>query len=136
MRFYFQIRHKTDQLFCQSDKNPCLLGGQLSQLAAFHPWPITAHQTSTLAYFHIQSNRSSHLGIHKQTNACWSIPRSQTMFIHFKICIRYAESGNYKAFVVIHFSLLSIITFIKIKSYGNCECLTCKMGLVLILLSL
>ena len=25
--------------------------------------------------------------------------RSQTVFIHFKICIRYAENGNYEAFV-------------------------------------
>ena len=33
-----------------------------------------------------RSNRSTHLGIHKQTNACWSIPRSQTVFIHFKVC--------------------------------------------------
>ena len=24
-------------------------------------------------------NQSSHLGIHKQTNACWSIPRSHTV---------------------------------------------------------
>ena len=42
------------------------------------------------------------LAIHKQTNVCWSMPRSQTVFIHFKICIRYAENGNYEAFVVVH----------------------------------
>ena len=47
------------------------------------------------------NNRSSHLGIHKQTNACWSIPRSQTVFYHFKICRRSAESGNYEAFVLV-----------------------------------
>ena len=46
-------------------------------------------------------NRSSHLGIHKQTNACWSIPRSQTVFYQFKICRRSAESGNYEAFVLV-----------------------------------
>ena len=46
-------------------------------------------------------NRSSHLGIHKQINACLSIPRSQTVFIYFKICIWYAESGNHEAFVVV-----------------------------------
>ena len=34
-------------------------------------------------------NRSSHLGINKQTNAFWSIPRSQTVFHHFKICRRW-----------------------------------------------
>ena len=34
-------------------------------------------------------HRSSHLGIHKQTNACWSIPRSQTVFYHFKICRKW-----------------------------------------------
>ena len=34
----------------------------------------------------VMGNRSSHLGIHKQTNACLSIPRSQTVFYHFKIC--------------------------------------------------
>ena len=33
------------------------------------------------------TNRSSHLGIHKQTNACWSIPRSQTVLIHLKMGI-------------------------------------------------
>ena len=33
-----------------------------------------------------RSNQSSHLGIHKPTNACWSIPRSQTVFYHFKFC--------------------------------------------------
>ena len=32
-------------------------------------------------------NRSSRLSMHKQINACWSIPRSQsqTVFYHFKI---------------------------------------------------
>ena len=34
-------------------------------------------------------NRSSHLGKHKQTNACWSIPRFQTVFYHFKICRKW-----------------------------------------------
>ena len=34
-------------------------------------------------------NWSSHLGIHKQTNACWSIPISQTVFYHFKICRKW-----------------------------------------------
>ena len=42
-------------------------------------------------------NQSSHLDIHKQTkNACWSIPRSQTVFIHLKTCRRSAEIGNMK----------------------------------------
>ena len=36
-----------------------------------------------------QGNRSSHLGIHKQTNACWSLPRSQTVFYHLKICRKW-----------------------------------------------
>ena len=40
--------------------------------------------------FYGEPNRSSHLGIHKQTNACWSLPRSQMVFYHFKS----AESGN------------------------------------------
>jgi hypothetical protein len=34
-------------------------------------------------------NWSSHLGIHKQTNACWSITRSQTVFYHLKICRKW-----------------------------------------------
>ena len=58
------------------------------------------------------SNRSSHLGIHKQMNACWSISKSQTVFFHFKICIRYAESGNYEAFVVVQccqFQLIQLL---------------------------
>ena len=62
--------------------------------------------------FHVifpSGNRSSHLGIHKQTNACWSIHRSQTVFIHFKISIKYAESGNYEAFVVVHCYQLQLI---------------------------
>ena len=33
---------------------------------------------------------------------CWSIPRSQTVYMHFKICISYAKNGNYEAFVVVH----------------------------------
>ena len=37
----------------------------------------------------VSVNLSSHLGIHKQTNACWSIPRSQTVFYHFKICSKW-----------------------------------------------
>ena len=54
-------------------------------------------------------DRSSHLGIHKQTNACWSIPRSQTVFIHYKICRRYAESWNFEAFVIVHCCQLRLI---------------------------
>ena len=50
----------------------------------------------------VVNNWSSHLGIHKQLNTCWSIPRSQTVFIHFKICRRSAESGNYETFVAVH----------------------------------
>ena len=50
-------------------------------LHTFYCTPYTEHLTD-----HILHNRSSHLGIHKQTNACWSIPRSQTVFYHFKIC--------------------------------------------------
>ena len=42
-------------------------------------------------------NQSSHLGIHKQRNDCWSIPRSLTVSYHFKISRRSAESGNYEA---------------------------------------
>ena len=38
---------------------------------------------------HLCPNRSSHLGIHKQTNDCWSIPRSQTVFYHFKTCRKW-----------------------------------------------
>ena len=49
----------------------------------------------------LHTNWSSHLGIHKQTIACWSIPRSQTVYYHFKICRRSAESGNYEAFVLV-----------------------------------
>ena len=37
----------------------------------------------------LHCNQSSHLGIHKQTNACCSIPRSQTVFYHFKICRKW-----------------------------------------------
>ena len=51
----------------------------------------------------VEYNRSSHLGIHKQTNACWSTPRSQTVFYHFKICRSSAESGNYEAFVLVDY---------------------------------
>ena len=36
-----------------------------------------------------QPNRSSHLGIHKQANTCWSIPISQTVFYHFKHCRKW-----------------------------------------------
>ena len=50
-------------------------------------------------------NRSSHLGIHKQTNTYWSITRSETVFYHFKL----AESGNYEAFVVVHYCQLHLI---------------------------
>ena len=48
-------------------------------------------------------NQSSHLGIHKQTNACWSLPRFQTVFYHFKIFRSSAESGNYEDFVLIDY---------------------------------
>ena len=68
-------------------------------------------------------NRSSQLGINKQTNACWSLPKSQTVFIHFKTCIRYAENGNCEAFVVVHCCNFQVI-------FANCEWLTCKIGLV------
>ena len=51
-------------------------------------------------------NQSIYLGIRKQTNAFWSMPTSQTVFIYFKICIRYAESGNYEAFVVVQCPML------------------------------
>ena len=33
----------------------------------------------------LQVNWFSHLGVHKHMNACWSMPRSQTAFCHFKI---------------------------------------------------
>ena len=46
-------------------------------------------ETNTFQILWSVINRSSHLGIHKQTNACWSIPRSQTVFYHFKICIKW-----------------------------------------------
>ena len=36
-----------------------------------------------------EANRSCHLGIHKQINACWSIPRFQTVFYHWKICRKW-----------------------------------------------
>ena len=55
------------------------------------------------------TNRSSHLGIHKQTNTCWSIPISQTVFIHFKICRRSAKGGNYEAFLVVYCYQLQLI---------------------------
>ena len=45
-------------------------------------------------------NQSSHLGMHKQTNAFWSIPRAQMFFYYLKICKRSAESENYEAFVL------------------------------------
>ena len=77
----------------------------------------------------VNLNRSRYLGIHKQKSACWSIPRSQTVFIQFKICIWYAENGNYEAFAVVHCGHFQLIC-------ANCECLTCKMGLVFILLGL
>ena len=51
-------------------------------------------------------NQYSHLQTHKQTKACWSIPRSQMVFIHFKVCIRYAESWNFEAFVVVQCPML------------------------------
>ena len=50
----------------------------------------------------IQHNWLSHLGLHKQINAGWSIARPQNVFIHFKIFIRYGENGNSEAFVVVH----------------------------------
>ena len=46
----------------------------------------------------VKDNRSSHLGIHKQTNACWSIPRSQTVFYHFKIGKKWELSSLVKQF--------------------------------------
>ena len=39
--------------------------------------------------FQVESNRSRHLGIHKQTNACWSILRSHASFTQFKICRKW-----------------------------------------------
>ena len=45
-----------------------------------------------LLAFHLQpeqGKRPSHLGIHKQTNASWSIPWSQTVFYHLKICRKW-----------------------------------------------
>ena len=125
---------------------------------------------SRVRLYLLEGNRYRHLGIHTQTNACWSIPRSQAVFIHFKIFIRYGESGNYDAFVVVQclmldrpapgtdilffFRLFSSIcrvvhrmknvfylifitivnTLSQIESSANCECSTCKMELVFILL--
>ena len=40
---------------------------------------------NNVAHRNPRANRSSHLGIHKQTNAYCIIPRSQTIFFHFKI---------------------------------------------------
>ena len=47
------------------------------------PWsPEGSLITCTALNCYILTNRSNYLGIHKQTNACWSIPRSQTVFYH------------------------------------------------------
>ena len=34
------------------------------------------------------ANHFTHLGIHKQNNACYSIPRSQMSFFHLKKTVR------------------------------------------------
>ena len=49
--------------------------------------PLCKRMTLAFECIMVRPNRSSHLGIHKQTqtNACWSIPRSKTSFLNFKI---------------------------------------------------
>ena len=57
------------------------------QFALFCAVLSKVHKYTSIIYtalLAVCSNRSSHLGTHKQTNACWSIPRSKTIFIHFK----------------------------------------------------
>ena len=51
---------------------------------------------------HTVCSRSSHLGIHTQKNACCSVPRSQTVFIHFKTGRKSAQNGKYEVFVLGH----------------------------------
>ena len=61
----------------------------------FHTWLIVHNWYIYLTMYMMKKQ------IHKQRIACWSIPRFRTVFIHFKICIRYAENGSYEAFVVV-----------------------------------
>ena len=48
--------------------------------------PVSDAKASSYLLRQVGVNRSIHQGIHKQTNAFWSIPKSQTVFYHFKIC--------------------------------------------------
>ena len=57
------------------------------------------------------------ISLHKQTNTCRSIPRSQAVFIHFKM----ENYGNYEAFVEVHCGHFQLVG-------ANCECLICQMG--------
>ena len=60
---------------------------QKDQHDSYHPQGEPQRNSNCLFQWgSLVSKQSSHLGIHKQTNACWSIPRSQTDFYHFKIC--------------------------------------------------
>ena len=58
---------------------------RFDSIAIYFSW----QQSLNEQHDHILPNRSSHLGIHKQRNACWSIPRSQTVLYHFKICRKW-----------------------------------------------
>ena len=86
----------------------CVLGKLLKifQFWKYTPFSITYMFSKALIVDKnkivlVQSNQSSPLGIHKQLNACLSIPRSRTVFIHFKMCRRSAEDGNNEAFCVV-----------------------------------
>ena len=59
-------------------------------------------------------NWSSPLGTNKQTNACYSLPRSQTSLFYFKS----AESGKYEAFVA-SFNQLYVVNKLRNKTAGH-----------------
>ena len=54
---------------------------------------VTWSESTNILSRHHKYNWSSHLGIHKQTNASWSLPRSQAVFYHFKMCRKW-DVGN------------------------------------------
>ena len=95
--FFYNIGHNLASL-CDMVRKACVQQTKLStKKCGYCPSGLSPrHSTHCLwtrlgdyFLFHPWANWSIHIGIHKQTNACWSLPRSQTVFYHFKVCRKW-----------------------------------------------
>ena len=75
--------------FSRNKNGLLLLTGESESLVGRQQSCSVAGHNKVFSLEQVGVNRSSHLGIHNQTNACWSIPRSQMVFYHFNICRKW-----------------------------------------------